>query len=91
MNEEPDKPITLPLNFPRAVHKVFLELRMRSPCFIKIQTLAAPKKRSLESIFNLKAPACDVGLHFIKMSERFSCDTHRRDALAFVDIDLKAL
>lgn len=81
VNEEPDKSITLPLNFPGAARKVFLELRMRCRCFIKIQTLAGPKKRSLESIFNLKAPACDVGLHFIKTSERFSRDTHRRDAL----------
>ena len=83
MNEEPNKSITLPLNFPRALHKVFSKLRMRrvSLHFIKIQTLAAPKKRSLKSIFNLKAAACDVGPRFIKMSERFSCDTHWRDRL----------
>ncbi len=83
MNDEPNKSITLPLNFPGALNKVFLKLRMRhiSLRFIKIQTLAAPKKRSLESIFNLKAAACDVGLRFIKMSERFSCDIHWRDGL----------
>lgn len=83
MNEELNKSITLPQNFPRARHKVFLKLRMChiSLGFIKIQTVAAPKKRSLESIFNLRAAAYNVGLRFIKMSKRFSCDTHWRDDL----------
>lgn len=63
MNEKANKSITLRVIFPGALSKVFLKLRMRhiSLSFIKIQTLAASKKRSLESIFNLRPAACDGG------------------------------
>lgn len=83
--------ITLTLNFPRALYKVFFTLKMVlvSTVFIKIQTLAAPKKRSLESIFNLRHAACDVGLRFIKMSKRFSCNIHWRDGFLLLQLNRK--